>query len=997
MAYGREYKTLDKYLFMFKGKSVPCKKILIKGDPGIGKTTLVKKIAWDWAKEEFTEVSVVFFLHLKSVKPDVAIENAIIEQMPELEGLNVSRSKLESFIEHFCEKCLLILDGLDEHAHGQNKDVLKVIRHQKYLLCNIILTSRPHSTREIEQHFDTIVRVKGFTQNEARKFAHRIIRDAEKVEQVLDFNPAGAKADIVLSECPILLSFMCVLMNDAKGLNLKSSTMPHGEIYMRMIQCLYKKFCFRKKRKFNDRIFFQVLVSLGKLAFETLVSGDPLFERSRVVEEVGEEVFDYGLLIGNEDMINHLIADILITFPHRSIQEFLGAFYFVQILCSKSSVDSLLKQKGAELVLFQNPLFLHFCFWLLSDKCQKEYVAYESRAFETLHHYIFALICGKQLNFRNIAEVYPAIDLHDAVCLEHLGKILELFDDLKFVTLSHDMSVEWTLDRLQGSYNSLKVVVVEDEDLASQNAMLPQLTRCKESDNLLNVVFSIKVHQADLMNKIYDSKIFYKRQPALFYNFTDEASIDLSALLHKDLRKLFINCKKNNTIEILQCDIAMCSLLTDIALVGNVKKIEIKTDVLLALSEAVREGNLSCLRYLCFAKASGLRGNLQCLFSNNTIWSTLTHLCLYDCDLSVDDVLILGTASKRLLPKIVSLILSDDVGSIGPGGQMWFSHQWAKLTSLSLQKLTGDSYFVLQNVFAKGLLDGLVQLRMSLVSKETVFFVNPEQLLEIKYLGLQRCVTSRGNLTELRDLTNQRKLFTLDLSHCPYLAGNLRELMRHNFSSLKTLILSDCGLNSEDLSSLAHDQVEGRLNKLRHLDISNNTHLIEHIFEYSCKWETLRKLNIAHRYCPHSGPGTRSEIPLNGLQRLEPYVERGFLSSMTQLRFSVHELKEKFHLRNKECWRRVTRLEIVPSSSEEDVPLVLGSIADAVEDHIFPSLETICIIYETRLDRVPNLAKEDEKVESEIPEIIQRLMRTGKIVHLIEPHIEELITRIGLD
>ena len=255
MAYGREYKTLEKYIFMFEGKSVPCKKILIKGDPGIGKTSLVKKIAWDWAKKEFTEVSVVFFLHLKSVKPDVAIENAIIEQMPELEGMKVSQRKLESFIEHFGEKCLLILDGLDEHAHGQNNDVLKVIRHQKYLLCNIILTSRPHSTREFEQHFNTIVRVRGFTRNEARKFAQRIILDTEKVEQILNFNPAGAKADIVLSECPILLSFMCILMKDAKGLNLKCSTMPHGEIYMRMIQCLYKKFCMRKVRKFEEKIF----------------------------------------------------------------------------------------------------------------------------------------------------------------------------------------------------------------------------------------------------------------------------------------------------------------------------------------------------------------------------------------------------------------------------------------------------------------------------------------------------------------------------------------------------------------------------------------------------------------------------------------------------------------------------------------------------------------------------------------------------------------------
>ena len=55
------------------------KKVLVKGDPGIGKTSLLKRIASDWAKGIFTAFSVVFFVFLKLVKPGDAIENVIIE------------------------------------------------------------------------------------------------------------------------------------------------------------------------------------------------------------------------------------------------------------------------------------------------------------------------------------------------------------------------------------------------------------------------------------------------------------------------------------------------------------------------------------------------------------------------------------------------------------------------------------------------------------------------------------------------------------------------------------------------------------------------------------------------------------------------------------------------------------------------------------------------------------------------------------------------------
>ena len=256
--YGKEITIVENYQVLFhKDAQVP-DKILAKGDPGMGKTTWAKKIAWDWAMGNFRKISIVLLLHLKSVHPNDSLEKVMLDQIPELEGLGINQSELESFIEHFSRQCLLICDGLDEHALGSNKDVLKVIRHEKYLDCNVLLKSRPHSTIGVQRHFDTIISVEGFTRNEARKFASCIVLDETKVEQILDFNPAGGKQEVALSKCPILLSFICILVRE-KAIDLLNKSMPTGEIYTRMIQCLYKKFTIRREIDYDDGEFARVV------------------------------------------------------------------------------------------------------------------------------------------------------------------------------------------------------------------------------------------------------------------------------------------------------------------------------------------------------------------------------------------------------------------------------------------------------------------------------------------------------------------------------------------------------------------------------------------------------------------------------------------------------------------------------------------------------------------------------------------------------------------
>ena len=117
-----------------------------------------------------------------------------------------------------------------------------------------------------------------------------------KVEQILDFDPSRLNESKNLHNVPILLSFLCVLVREDGIVDLSDRSISVGEIYWRMVRCLYKKFVLRKEKKFDMNSFVGVLKSLGKLALETWFKS-PFFQRSQVVEAAGEEAFDYGLLL----------------------------------------------------------------------------------------------------------------------------------------------------------------------------------------------------------------------------------------------------------------------------------------------------------------------------------------------------------------------------------------------------------------------------------------------------------------------------------------------------------------------------------------------------------------------------------------------------------------------------------------------------------------------------------------------------------------------------
>ena len=377
-----------------KTKKKKGKKIVAKGDAGKGKSTWAKKIAYDWAKGVFTAVSVVFFVSMKLIKPGQSIENIIIDQIP-LETFEKGEKILTNLFDTFGKKCLIIFDGLDEHVLGSNADVKKIIEGRKLSTCCILLTSRPHSVEEIEKYFPTCICIQGFSRDHARYFVSNCIQNQGTVQMVLSYSVKN----FGLNFSPMLLSFLCILVN-SNELDLNKQQVPLSEIYYKLILCVYRKYCERMKKEFKESEFVDVLTRVGKFAWKMWKSGKNWAKRSEVIKEVGGDAFEIGLLIGHKDfrLLGKVKADILITFPHFALQEFLGSFGFLQMLNEGESIYCLWVNDHGQKIL-HNPCFIQFCLWFTKG-CS----VWENFKFSEGQNIYESVVseCAKEINFQQL-------------------------------------------------------------------------------------------------------------------------------------------------------------------------------------------------------------------------------------------------------------------------------------------------------------------------------------------------------------------------------------------------------------------------------------------------------------------------------------------------------------------------------------------------------------------------------------------------------------------
>ena len=318
---------------------------------------------------------------------------------------------------------------------------------------------------------------------------------------------------------------------------------------------------------------------------------------------------------------------------------------------------------------------------------------------------------------------------------------------------------------------------------------------------------------------------------------TSQISIDFCLLFSHAFKQVKIN--NCGLFWPVKHEIPVCSNMTHLILSNQT----VADEIVWALSAAVRDGRLPRLSHLGFIKCEGIKGKLPVLFRST--WPKLTHLNLCKTLIDEIDVRSLLDSNVTLLPKLTSCTFSiSKAEEPDQVLQPQLKHKCPPLTSLVVfvDDPTGNSYSELTEALGRGKFPNLAHLGVSVSQSEAnsntsdlgvgsslpnVVEINPnslnlEKLTSLESLVLREIITSVNHTETIVRKLYQLTLSKLDLSHSLGLTGNLSVLLHHSFPSLNSLVLSDCGLISQDLCSLDRARLKGRLPQLRHLDISKN-------------------------------------------------------------------------------------------------------------------------------------------------------------------------------
>ena len=318
-------------------------RVLVKGRPGSGKTTLVHKISQDWAKNIlcFGNIRILFLIYLRCFRSNHLIGLRDLVQCYFSSPKEVDRICDYAEKHHGSGMCF-ILDGLDEYQHHyEDAYINKLIKGGVLRQAVVIVASRPAALAKFKRCAKKHIEVLGFFKEQIEMYIDTYKFCSTKFSSVKSLNLKKylAHHPNIHHMCylPIQAAMICFLYDKTDGNLPNTETQIYKEIVKHaVLRARYREVLPNKTLKTLDDLQeteARTLLKVCKLAFEKTKISNQVLEHEELLDKNG--ILDSFGLITHDLMVTTCGSENMYSFCHLTFQEFLAAYYISQLELQK--------------------------------------------------------------------------------------------------------------------------------------------------------------------------------------------------------------------------------------------------------------------------------------------------------------------------------------------------------------------------------------------------------------------------------------------------------------------------------------------------------------------------------------------------------------------------------------------------------------------------------------------------------------------------------------